>query len=99
MPFYSPIRSAHRVTAPTLIVAGRRDTVTPASAAWRAAVRIPRCEFHLLEGNHFELHLEEEVVCMQSIELQLGFLDRHVGLGEPVRAEVGGQRLPASHLA
>ncbi|MGU7770814.1 alpha/beta hydrolase [Burkholderia sp. MR1-5-21] len=88
VPFYSPIRAAHRVKAPTLIVAGRRDTVTPASAARRAAMRIPRGEFHLLEGNHFELHLEDEAVCLQNIALQIAFLNRHVGLDRPVRATV-----------
>lgn len=99
VPFYSPIRSAHRVTAPTLIVAGRRDTVTPASAAWRAAMRIPQCEFHLLDGNHFELHLENEAVCLQNIALQLGFLNRHAGLDQPVRSTVARQGLQARHVA
>lgn len=85
VPFYSPIRSAHRITVPTLIVAGERDTVTPAAAARRAAMRIPQCEFHLLDSNHFEIHLENEAVFMQSIALQLGFLGRHVGLEPQVR--------------
>ncbi|WP_431824510.1 alpha/beta hydrolase [Burkholderia sp. F1] len=84
IPFYSPVRSARRVKAPTLIVAGRRDTVTPASAAYRAATRIPDCEFHLVDGNHFELHLEEEAVCLQNIALQLAFLKKHLGVDRPV---------------
>ncbi|WP_321930439.1 alpha/beta hydrolase [Paraburkholderia guartelaensis] len=99
VPFYSPIRSAHRVTAPTLIVAGRRDTVTPASAAWRTATRIPQCEFHLLDGNHFELHLEDEAVCLQNIALQLGFLSRYAGLDQPVRSTVARQGPQARCLA
>ncbi len=78
IPLYSPVRSARRVKAPTLIVAGRRDTVTPAAAAWRAATRIPDCEFHLMDGNHFELHLENEAVCLQNIALQLAFLKKHL---------------------
>jgi hypothetical protein len=41
-------------------------------------MRIPNCEFHLLDGNHFELHLASEAVCLQSIALQLAFLRRHV---------------------
>lgn len=79
IPFYSPIRSAHRVKAPTLVVAGRRDTVTPATAAFRTAMHIPDCEFHLMDGNHFQLHLEDEAVCQQNIDLQLAFLNKHVG--------------------
>jgi pimeloyl-ACP methyl ester carboxylesterase len=78
LPFYSPVRSARKVKAATLIIAGRRDTVTPASAAYQAAMRIPTCEFHLLDANHFELHLASEAVCRQSIGLQLAFLRKHV---------------------
>lgn len=80
IPLYSPVRSARHIKAPTLIVAGRRDTVTPAAAAWRAATRIPDCEFHLVDGNHFELHLEGEAVCLQNIALQLAFLRKHLGV-------------------
>jgi pimeloyl-ACP methyl ester carboxylesterase len=85
IPLYSPIRYARRVNAPALIVAGRRDTVTPAASAYRAATRIPDCEFHLLDGDHFQLHLEDEAVCQQNITLQLAFLKKHVGIDCPVR--------------
>jgi len=78
LPFYSPARSARKVRAATLIIAGKRDSVTPAAAAYRAAMRIPDCEFHLLDGNHFELHLASEPVCRQSIALQLAFLERRI---------------------
>ncbi|MYN44756.1 alpha/beta fold hydrolase [Pseudoduganella sp. FT93W] len=78
LPFYSPIRYAREVQVPTLIIAGSRDSVTPASAAARTAQRIPFCEFHLLDGNHFELHLTSEQVCQQSIALQLAFLRKHI---------------------
>jgi len=88
IPFYSPVRSARRVKAPALIVAGRHDTVTPAAAAYRAAMRIPDCEFHLVDGNHFQLHLEDEVVCQQNIALQIAFLKKHVGIDRPVRTMV-----------
>ncbi|MTK63339.1 MAG: alpha/beta fold hydrolase [Methanobacterium sp.] len=78
LPFYSPARSADKVKAATLIIAGKRDSVTPAAAAHRAARRIPNCEFHLLDGNHFELHLESEAICQKSIALQLAFLKREI---------------------
>ncbi|CAG9168903.1 Quorum-quenching protein AidA [Cupriavidus laharis] len=83
LPFYNPLRHAHRVKAPTLIVAGRRDTVTPAHAAYRAAMRIPDCEFHLVDGSHFGLHLEDEPACLENIALQLAFLNKQVA--RPVR--------------
>ena len=79
LPFYSPVRAARRIKAPTLIVAGGRDTVTPASAALRAALRIPGAEFHMLDGNHFDLHHADESVGLQNVELQIAFLNRHVG--------------------
>jgi pimeloyl-ACP methyl ester carboxylesterase len=79
IPFYNPIRAAGRVKAPTLIVAGRQDTVTPASSACAAAMRIPDCEFHLLDGNHFELHMGEEAAGARNIALQLAFLNKHCG--------------------
>ncbi|MCG5078900.1 alpha/beta hydrolase [Paraburkholderia tagetis] len=82
VPLYSPARSACRIKAPTLIVAGRRDTVTPAVAAWRAATCIPDCEFHLIDGNHFELHLEDEGVCLQNIAIQIAFLNKHLGVDQ-----------------
>ena len=78
IPFYNPIRAAGQVRAPALIVAGRQDTVTPASAACAAAMRIPDCEFHLLDGNHFELHLGGEAAGAQNIALQLAFLKKHL---------------------
>ncbi|MFM0176872.1 alpha/beta hydrolase [Paraburkholderia aspalathi] len=74
------------VKSPTLIVSGRRDTVTPATAAWRAATRIPGCEFHLIDGNHFELHLEDEAVCLKNIALQLAFLKKRPGVDRPAQA-------------
>lgn len=72
LPFYSPIRHARRIQAPTLIIAGRTDKVTPAHAARAAAKRIPKGRFELLDSNHFQFH--EGPVFEQSIALQLGFL-------------------------
>ncbi|MEM5432146.1 alpha/beta hydrolase [Cupriavidus oxalaticus] len=83
VPFYSPLRRTHRVKAPTLIIAGRRDTVTPANAAYQAAMRIPDCEFHLVDGSHFDLHLEDEPACLENIALQLAFLRKHLGSTSP----------------
>lgn len=79
VPLYSPIRHAHKVIAPTLIVAGRNDTITPAAAAQRAASRMADCEFHLVDGNHFELHLAGEPAFARNLAIQLAFLRRHVG--------------------
>ena len=78
LPFYSPLRLARKISVPTLIIAGKRDSVTPATAAFQAAMKIPNCEFHLLDGNHFELHLASEAICKKSINLQLAFLKKQI---------------------
>ena len=74
--FFNPIHLVRRIQVPTLVLAGRTDAVTPASAALKAAVRIPRGEFVLIDCNHFEQYvgrgLEENAI------EQLGFLREHV---------------------
>ncbi|RKP47187.1 alpha/beta fold hydrolase [Pararobbsia silviterrae] len=80
VPLYSPIRHARRVSAPTLIVAGRRDTITPAHAARRAAQRMRNGEFHLVDGNHFQMHLHDEHAFATNIAIQIDFLRRHLGV-------------------
>jgi uncharacterized protein len=79
VPLYSPIRHASKVWAPTLIVAGRHDTITPASAALRAAKRMRDCVFHPVDGNHFQLHLPDEQAFSTSLAIQLDFLRTHIG--------------------
>jgi pimeloyl-ACP methyl ester carboxylesterase len=72
LPLYSPIRHAHKVKAPTLVIAGRTDTVTPARAARAAAQRIPNGRFELLDSNHFQPYAGD--VFEKNIALQLAFL-------------------------
>jgi pimeloyl-ACP methyl ester carboxylesterase len=76
IPLYSPLRHVHKIRAPTLIVAGRQDTITPAHAARRAAARITNCEFHLTDGNHFQMHLADEPAFAANLAIQLAFLKR-----------------------
>lgn len=72
MPFYSPIRHVQIIKAPTLIIAARSDTVTPANAARATAERLPNGRFELLEGNHFEPY--SGAVFEKNIALQVDFL-------------------------
>ncbi|ATJ83663.1 alpha/beta hydrolase [Halomonas beimenensis] len=71
-PFYSPIRHAHRVFAPALVIAGRRDAVTPAGAARKAADRLPRGRFEALDCHHFAPYVGETFE--RNVRLQLDFL-------------------------
>jgi len=76
LPLYSPGRFASRVKAPTLVVAGRQDSVTPPKAAQRAAARLPQGEFELLDSNHFQPYVD--AMFEKNIGLQLSFLQRKV---------------------
>jgi pimeloyl-ACP methyl ester carboxylesterase len=76
VPLYSPRNSCGKIEVPTLIVAARYDTIAPASAAKRAARRIPNSEFHLLEADHFDPYFGE--LFEQNVSIQLDFLKRHV---------------------
>ena len=69
---YSPIRHASKITAPTLVIAGRNDSVTPASAARAAASRIPLARFKLLDCNHFQVYVGDTFE--KNVQLQLDFL-------------------------
>ncbi|WP_030518718.1 alpha/beta hydrolase [Nocardia sp. NRRL WC-3656] len=77
MPFYSPGRSAAKITAPTLVQVARRDDVTPYAKALRVAARIPRGEALTYDCRHFEPYLEPHFE--QIVTDQIDFLDRHLG--------------------
>lgn len=79
LPLYSPGRFASRVKAPTLMVVGRQDTVTPPDAAQRAAKRLPNGELEVLESNHFQPYVDS--MFEKNVGLQLGFLKRKVPVG------------------
>jgi pimeloyl-ACP methyl ester carboxylesterase len=83
LPLYSPILHAHRVKAPTLVIAGRNDSITPARAARAAAQRLPNGRFELLDSNHFQPYVG--AVFEKNVALQLAFLKEvlPVGRGRP----------------
>lgn len=72
LPFYSPIRHAHRIQAPVLVIAGRNDCVTPPDAARSAATRMPQGRFELLDGDHFQPFAGD--LFEQGMRMQLAFL-------------------------
>jgi len=74
--FYNPIRLVRSIRVPTLVLAGRTDSVTPASAALKATMRIPRGEFVLINCNHFEQYVGRGLEV--NANEQLGFLREHV---------------------
>lgn len=72
LPFYSPIRHAHKIQAPVLVIAGRNDCVTPPDAAQSAATRMPQGRFELLESDHFQPFAGD--LFEQGMRMQLAFL-------------------------
>ncbi|ADG97396.1 dienelactone hydrolase [Segniliparus rotundus DSM 44985] len=76
VPFYSPGRTAPKITAPTLVQLARYDDVTPYAKAERAAARIPNGEIKAYDCAHFEPYLEPHFDGI--VTDQIGFLARHV---------------------
>lgn len=74
IPFFRPIRLASKVACPALVLICDHDTVAPASAAAKAAERMPNSEVKHYPVGHFDVYRGEALV--QSIEDQLDFLAR-----------------------
>lgn len=83
VPFYSPGRSAHKITAPTLVQIAEHDIVTPFDVAMKAARRIPKGEIRTYDCQHFEPYLEPHFDTV--VADQLAFLATHV---PPTRSEL-----------
>ena len=58
LPFYSPGRTAGKITAPTLVQVATQDDVTPVKVAMKAAERIPGAEIRTYDCSHFEPYLD-----------------------------------------
>jgi pimeloyl-ACP methyl ester carboxylesterase len=74
--YYNPIRYAHLVKAPTLVIAGSNDSIVSAAVARNAASRMPNAEFRLFESDHFQPYYGDYLE--QNVQAQLAFLQKHV---------------------
>lgn len=84
VPYYSPGRTAHRITAPTLVQIAKHDVVTPYKTAMKTAQKIPNAEVLTYDCGHFEPYVDpffESVV-----GAQIEFLTRTFGHGTPAAA-------------
>jgi pimeloyl-ACP methyl ester carboxylesterase len=54
LPFYSPLRLARKVKAPTLLMAGKRDSLSDEASVKKEAQVIENCELIIVDCNHFE---------------------------------------------
>lgn len=76
LPRYSPLRCAHNVKAPTLVMAGKQDTIIPFKAVEKMAARLPRGELVVMECNHFEPYTGE--MFERFVRKQAEFLAQHL---------------------
>ena len=79
VPFYSPDRRVHNITAPTLVQIAERDSVTPYAVALQAARRIATGEIRTYDCQHFEPYLEPHFDTI--VADQIAFLGTHVPTG------------------
>jgi pimeloyl-ACP methyl ester carboxylesterase len=79
MPFYSPGRNTHKITAPTLVQIATQDILTPTAAAQRAAQSIPNVEINTYNCGHFDPYIAPHFEGI--ITDQLDFLKRTVPAG------------------
>jgi pimeloyl-ACP methyl ester carboxylesterase len=84
--------SLHRVRAPTLVLHGGRDVMTPVANARLLAEGIPNAELHIVDDAGHAVPLEHPLA---SARLLVGWVRRHAGAdpGAPRRRDVIGERL------
>jgi dipeptidyl aminopeptidase/acylaminoacyl peptidase len=73
---YSPIRKAKQVKAPTLVMAGRYDSLIPVKAVEKMAKRLPRGELVVMDCNHFEAYTGQ--FFEKFVKKQSEFLETHL---------------------
>lgn len=56
LPLYRPIRSAHKIQSPLLMLVCDKDEICPASIARRAAEIAPRGEARHFDSSHFDIY-------------------------------------------
>lgn len=73
---YNPTRFVHKLTMPTLVISGQRDSVIPEALIRTAVQKMPNAQYFMLNSNHFEFC--EGDVFEKNIALQLAFLKENV---------------------
>lgn len=76
VPMFRPIRDAAKVKCPALLQICTQDTVAPASAAEKAAKKMPKAEVVRYPVGHFDVYFGEAFE--RSVSDQLAFLQKHL---------------------
>eukprot|EP00163_Fabomonas_tropica_P010910 TRINITY_DN2123_c0_g1_i1.p1 TRINITY_DN2123_c0_g1~~TRINITY_DN2123_c0_g1_i1.p1 ORF type:complete len:305 (-),score=14.54 TRINITY_DN2123_c0_g1_i1:77-991(-) len=82
IPLFRPTNVASKVACPALLLICDTDTVAPASAAVKAAEKMPRAEVRHYPVGHFDVYRGEPLE--QSIKDQIDFLGRHLPVNDQV---------------
>lgn len=76
VPFYSPGRTAKKITAPALVQLAKNDVVTPYEVALKSARRIPNGEVLSYDCDHFDPYVDPLFETV--VGDQLDFLNRNI---------------------
>lgn len=72
---FRPLRLAHRISCPLLVVLVYHDLIAPAGVAMRAAQGLPYVELALFRGRHFDLYMGD--VYERAIRTEIRFFAHH----------------------
>lgn len=73
---FNPVFAASKISVPTLIVASKRDSITPCHLAEKTSQKIPNSKFVSLNTNHFGPYIGE--MFEQNVAAQIDFLKANV---------------------
>jgi pimeloyl-ACP methyl ester carboxylesterase len=76
IPFYSVMNCARKVNAPTLVMAGRYDSLVPLKAVIKMAGNLPKGGLIVEDCNHFEPYTGK--FFERFVHQQCGFLEKHL---------------------
>ena len=73
---YNPLKNAAKVKAPTLVMAGRNDSLIPIDAVKKLSEKLPKSELVIVECNHFQPYQGE--FFYEFAEKQAAFFRKHL---------------------
>ncbi|MFJ9370256.1 hypothetical protein ACIRRA_38350 [Nocardia sp. NPDC101769] len=79
---HRPVRAAHRIQCPLLMVVAETDTMAPTGPATQAAARAPRGELYRSRGGHYDVYADG-VDHSDVLRVELEFLTRHARSARP----------------
>ncbi len=72
---FRPIREAHQIRCPLLVVLVYRDLIAPEQDAMQAAHKLPYIELAMFKGRHFDLYAGE--IYERAVQTEVRFFTHH----------------------